>query len=101
MNPPATHKCTDRHRKTGATRALLANADVTYGGAAVIGLSGYAWHYLHERLRQIAIKRAPLTGLRMKDARGLEPRPTAKGASSCWSKISPTCRGERPSNGKM
>ena len=78
MNPPATHKCTDRHRKTGATRALLANADLTYAGAAFIGLRGDAWHDLHERLRQIAIKRAPWSGLRMKGAQWVEPRLTAK-----------------------
>jgi len=69
---------TDRDRKTGATRALLANADLTYAGAAFIGLRGDAWHDLHERLRQIAIKRAPWSGLRMKGAQWVEPRLTAK-----------------------
>ena len=69
---------TDRDRKTGATRALLANADLTYAGAAFIGLRGDAWHDLHERLRQISIKRAPLSGLRMKGAQWVEPRLTAK-----------------------
>jgi ATP-dependent DNA ligase len=69
---------TDRDRKTGATRALLANADFTYAGAAFIGLRGDAWHDLHERLRQIAIKGAPLSGLRMKGAQWVEPRLTAR-----------------------
>ena len=69
---------TDRDRKTGATRALLANADLTYAGAAFIGLSGDAWHELHERLGQIAIKHAPLRGLSMKGAQWVEPRLTAK-----------------------
>jgi ATP dependent DNA ligase-like protein len=69
---------TDRDRKTGATRALLANADLTYAGAAFIGLRGDAWDDLHERLRQIAIKRAPWSGLRMKGAQWVEPRLTAK-----------------------
>ena len=37
---------TDRDRKTGALRALLANAEghnLTYAGAAFIGLRGDAW----------------------------------------------------------
>jgi ATP-dependent DNA ligase len=40
---------TDRDRKTGALRALLAKADkhaLTYAGAAFIGLRGDAWHDL-------------------------------------------------------
>jgi ATP-dependent DNA ligase len=61
---------TDRDRKTGATRALLANADLTYAGAAFIGLRGDAWDDLHKRLRQITTKRAPWSGLRMKGAQG-------------------------------
>ena len=72
---------TDRDPKTGATRALLANADghaLTYAGAAFIGLRGDAWHALHDRLQQIAIARAPLTGLRMKGAQWVEPMLTAR-----------------------
>jgi hypothetical protein len=55
---------TDRDRKTGALRALLAKADghvLTYAGAAFIGLRGDAWHELRERLQQMAIPRSPLT----------------------------------------
>ena len=72
---------TDRDRKTGATRALLAKTDgqaLTYAGAAFIGLRGDAWHALRERLQQIAIARTPLNGLRMKDAQWVVPRLTAK-----------------------
>jgi len=72
---------TDRDRKTGATRALLANAAghaLTYAGAAFIGLRGDAWDELRERLQHIAMNRAPLSGLRMKDAQWVEPRVTAK-----------------------
>ena len=72
---------TDRDRKTGALRALLAKADknvLSYTGAAFIGLRGDAWHELRERLQQIAIKRAPVIGLRLKDAQWVEPMLTAK-----------------------
>ena len=72
---------TDRDRKTGALRALLAKAEsqgLTYAGAAFIGLRGNEWHELRERLQQLAIARSPLTGLRLKDARWVEPRLTAK-----------------------
>jgi DNA ligase D-like protein (predicted ligase) len=69
----------DRDRKTGATRALLAKANghaLTYAGAAFIGLSSNAWDSLREQLQPI--NRAPLTGLRMKDAQWVKPRLTAK-----------------------
>jgi bifunctional non-homologous end joining protein LigD len=72
---------TDRDRKTGALRALLAKADkhaLTYAGAAFIGLRGDAWHDLRVQLEQIAITRSPLTGLRMKDAQWVEPTLTAR-----------------------
>ena len=69
---------TDRDRNTGATRALLANADLTYAGAAFIGLRGEEWEALRERLKQFATRHAPVTGLRMKDAQWVEPRLTAK-----------------------
>ena len=54
---------TDRDRKTGAVRALLAKADkhsLTYAGAAFIGLRSEEWHELHERLKQNAIARSPV-----------------------------------------
>jgi bifunctional non-homologous end joining protein LigD len=72
---------TDRDRKTGALRALLAKADrrvLTYAGAAFIGLRGDAWHELRERLQQIAIAHAPLTGLRLKGAEWVQPKLTAR-----------------------
>ena len=72
---------TDRDRKTGALRALLAKTDkqaLTYAGAAFIGLRGDAWHDLRNRLQQIAIARAPVTGLRTKDAQWVEPMLTAR-----------------------
>jgi bifunctional non-homologous end joining protein LigD len=72
---------TDRERKTGALRALLAQTDdqgLTYAGAAFIGLRGDAWHDLREQLGQIAIPRSPLNGLRLKDAQWVEPKLTAK-----------------------
>jgi len=60
---------TDRDRKTGAIRALLAKADgrgLSYAGAAFIGLTGDGWQELSERLKQLAISRTPLAGLRLK-----------------------------------
>jgi bifunctional non-homologous end joining protein LigD len=72
---------TDRDRKTGALRALLANTEnhnLTYVGAAFIGLRGDAWDAFSERLKHLAVKSAPLSGLRMKGARWVEPRLTAK-----------------------
>jgi bifunctional non-homologous end joining protein LigD len=72
---------TDRDRKTGALRALLAKADkhtLSYAGAAFIGLRGDAWHELRERLQQIAIKGSPVIGLRLKDAQWVEPTLTAR-----------------------
>jgi bifunctional non-homologous end joining protein LigD len=72
---------TDRDRKTGALRALLAKADshaLSYAGAALIGLRGDAWHELRQRLQQIAIDRAPLRGLNLKDAQWVEPKLTAR-----------------------
>jgi ATP-dependent DNA ligase len=66
---------------TARLRALLATADghnFTYAGAAFIGLRGAAWETLGERLKHLAIKQAPLRGLRMKDAQWVEPRITAK-----------------------
>jgi bifunctional non-homologous end joining protein LigD len=72
---------TDRDRKTGALRALLAKADkqaLTYAGVAFIGLRGGAWHDLRERLQRIAITCSPLTGLRFKNAQWVEPTLTAR-----------------------
>ena len=72
---------TDRDRKTGALRALLAKADghnLTYAGAAFIGLRGDAWETLTKRLQHLAVRRAPLRGLSMKDAQWVEPRLRAK-----------------------
>jgi ATP-dependent DNA ligase len=72
---------TDRDRKTGALRALLASAEghnLTYAGAAFIGLRGDAWETLSERLKHLAVRHAPLQGLRMKDAQWVEPRLRAK-----------------------
>jgi bifunctional non-homologous end joining protein LigD len=71
---------TDRDRKTGAMRALLAKADgqgLIYAGAAFIGLRGDAWHDFRERLQRIAVARSPLIGLRMKGAEWVEPKLTA------------------------
>jgi bifunctional non-homologous end joining protein LigD len=72
---------TDRDRKTGALRALLAKADghnLTYAGAAFIGLRGDAWETLTKRLKHLAVRHAPLRGLSMKDAQWVEPRLRAK-----------------------
>jgi hypothetical protein len=60
---------------------LLAKADrrvLTYAGAPFIGLRGDAWHELRERLQQIAIAHAPLTGLRLKGAEWVQPKLTAR-----------------------
>jgi bifunctional non-homologous end joining protein LigD len=72
---------TDRDRKTGAMRALLAKPRghvLTYAGAAFIGLRGDEWDELRDRLRQLAVARSPLFGLRLKDAQWVEPRLTAR-----------------------
>jgi DNA ligase D-like protein (predicted ligase) len=72
---------TDRDRKTGALRALLASAkghNLTYVGAAFIALRGDEWDTLGERLKHLAVKHAPLRGLRIKGAQWVEPRLTAK-----------------------
>ena len=72
---------TDRDRKTGALRALLAKVDkhaLTYAGAAFIGLRSDAWHELRGRLHQITIAHSPVPGLRLKDAQWVEPTLGAK-----------------------
>jgi ATP-dependent DNA ligase len=67
--------------ETGAMRTLLAKADghaLSYAGAAFIGLSSDAWSELLGRLQQLAIRRTPLDGLRLKDAQWVEPKLTAR-----------------------
>ena len=62
-------------------RALLASAkghNLTYAGAAFIALRGDEWDTLGERLKHLAVKHAPLRGLRIKGAQWVEPRLTAK-----------------------
>ena len=56
---------------------MLAKADGSYAGAAFIGLTGDGWQELSERLKQLAISRTPLAGLRLK-AQWVEPKLTAK-----------------------
>ena len=60
---------------------MLANADghnLTYAGAAFIGLRGDAWDALGQRLKHLAVNRAPLSGLRMKGTQWVKPTLTAK-----------------------
>jgi ATP-dependent DNA ligase len=71
----------ERRKASIGANAIRAKADkhtLTYAGAAFIGLRGDEWHDLRERLKQNAIARSPLPGLRMKDAQWVEPKLTAK-----------------------
>jgi bifunctional non-homologous end joining protein LigD len=72
---------TDRDRKTGALRALLARADrqgLTYAGAAFIALCGDQRDYLLARLERLTIGRSPLPGLHLLGTQWAEPRLTVK-----------------------
>jgi bifunctional non-homologous end joining protein LigD len=63
---------TDRDRKTGAMRALLARAEaqgLSYAVAAFISLSAKDRAKLQKRLQELASSRCPLPGLKLKDAR--------------------------------
>jgi hypothetical protein len=58
---------------------VLAKADghaLTYAGAAFIAVP--ARRELRERLQQLAIARAPVTGLRLKGAQWVKPKLTAR-----------------------
>ena len=68
---------TDRDRKTGAPRALLARANgqsLTYVGAAFIALAGGEREALQTRLECIKVERCPISRLRMRDARWVGPQ---------------------------
>jgi DNA ligase D-like protein (predicted ligase) len=72
---------TDRDRKTGATRALLARADeggLAYAGAAFIALNRDERENLHSRLERITVKHCAIPKLRLPDARWVEPKLVAR-----------------------
>jgi bifunctional non-homologous end joining protein LigD len=72
---------TDRDRKTGALRALLAHADkdgLAYAGAAFIALNRSDREELQSRLARIAVKHAAIPKLRLPDATLVEPKLVAR-----------------------
>jgi bifunctional non-homologous end joining protein LigD len=72
---------TDRDRKTGATRALLAQADqhgLSYAGAAFIALPPDEGDQLHLRLDRYATDRSPLAHFRKSAARWVKPKIVAR-----------------------
>jgi bifunctional non-homologous end joining protein LigD len=67
---------TDRDRKTGAVRALLARTDdqgLIYAGPAFISLAGSEREDLRARLERIKVERCPIPRLRIPDARWINP----------------------------
>jgi bifunctional non-homologous end joining protein LigD len=72
---------TDRDRKTGAHRALLAKAGkqgLAYAGAAFFAVPGDTGRDLFERLRRLSATHSPIAGLRLKDAKWVRPEVTAR-----------------------
>jgi ATP-dependent DNA ligase len=72
---------TDRDRKTGALRALLARTErqkLTCAGAEFIALSGDQRDHLLAQLETLTISRSPLLGLRMAGVQWAEPRLTVR-----------------------
>jgi ATP-dependent DNA ligase len=72
---------TDRDRKTGALRALLARADkdgLAYAGAAFIALNRGDREELQSRLERLALKRSAIPKLRLPDATWVEPKLVAR-----------------------
>jgi ATP-dependent DNA ligase len=68
---------TDRNRKTGAPRALLARADergLIYAGAAFIALRGSEREDLQARLQRMQVERCAIPKLRLPNARWVEPK---------------------------
>jgi DNA ligase D-like protein (predicted ligase) len=68
---------TDRDRKTGAVRALLARADdqgLIYVGPAFIALAGSEREDFRARLERIKIERCPIPKLRISEARWVDPQ---------------------------
>jgi DNA ligase D-like protein (predicted ligase) len=68
---------TDRDRKTGAVRALLARTDdqgLIYAGPAFIVLAGSEREDFRTRLECIKVERCPIPKLRIPDARWINPR---------------------------
>jgi bifunctional non-homologous end joining protein LigD len=68
---------TDRDRKTGAPKALLARADergLSYAGAAFIALAGSERQDLHARLQRMQVERCAIPKLRLPNARWVEPK---------------------------
>jgi ATP dependent DNA ligase-like protein len=76
MGIAAAKPITDRDRKTGAMRALIARAQeqgLVYAGAALISLSAKAREELKVRLKGLSAQVPPIAGLRLKDAHWSEP----------------------------
>ena len=67
----------DRDCKTDAPRALLAKAErgnLTYAGAAFIGLSGEDREELQGKLRALAVEQPSISWLRNREARWVKPK---------------------------
>ena len=65
---------TDRDRKTGALRALLAHDDLHYAGAAFIALDDDAKATLLANLERLATSRAPFKACRRINAKWYQPK---------------------------
>jgi bifunctional non-homologous end joining protein LigD len=68
---------TDRDRKTGAVRALLARTDdqgLIYAGPAFIALAGSERQDFRTRLEGSKVDRCPIPKLRISDARWVDPK---------------------------
>ena len=68
---------TDRDRKTGAVRALLARTDdqgLIYAGPAFIALAGSERDNFRTRLESIKVEGCPIPKLRIPDARWVHPQ---------------------------
>jgi bifunctional non-homologous end joining protein LigD len=72
---------TDRDRKTGALRALLAKAGspgLRYAGAAFLAVPGETCRELFERLKRLSSTHSPIAGLRFKYAKWVRPEVSAR-----------------------
>ena len=72
---------TDRDRKTGATRALLAHDNghgLEYAGAAFIALAGVEREALKVQLERLKTERCPIERLRLPNAQWVTPRVVAR-----------------------
>jgi bifunctional non-homologous end joining protein LigD len=69
---------TDRDRKTGARRALLANSELHYAGAAFIALDDDARETFLAKLERLSPSRPPFKASRLIDAKWYQPKLTVR-----------------------